>query len=138
MLALKKGQLKTIQETKQKNESVQKQNTQKIQKEIQIRRHPTHDGQSRYDKKNYNQGLLHHLSDQEKTENRKKRIKLSGIFMFILQLFFKPPQKNLQTECPPIRRRLASILFCSMTAEFSNFSFPKKVSIRKKRKKEPK
>ena len=72
-------------------------------------------------KKNYNQGLLHHLSDQEKTENRKKRIKLSGIFMFILQLFFKPPQKNLQTECPPIRRRLASILFCSMTAEFSNF-----------------
>merc|ERR1712086_1123161 len=85
---------------KTKNESVQKQNTQKIQKEIQIRRHPTHDGRGRYDKKKYNQGLLHHLSDQEKTENRKKRIKLSGIFMFILQLFFKPPPKKSANRMP--------------------------------------
>jgi len=114
-----KGTIKNNSRNKTTNESVQKQNTQKIQKEIQIRRHPTHDGRSRYDKKNYNQGLLHHLSDQEKTENRKNRIKLSGIFMLFFS-FSSNPKKNLQTECPPIRR-LAFILFCSMTAEFSNF-----------------
>ena len=55
--------------------------------------------------------------------------------MFILQLFFKSEKKKSANWMPPLRR-LASILFCSMTAEFFQiFDFQKKFLYTEKMKK---
>merc|ERR1712008_297109 len=55
-------------------------------------------------KKNYNQGLLHHLSDQEKTENRKKESNFPGFLCLFFSFSSNPKKKICKPNAPPIRR----------------------------------
>jgi hypothetical protein len=107
VLALKKGQLKTIQETKQKMNPCKNKTHKKYKKKFQIRRHPTHDRRSRYDKKITTKGYYTTCLIKKKQKTEKK---LSGIFMFILQLFFKSEKKICKLNAPPTPPGFYSIL----------------------------
>jgi len=97
-----KGTIKNNSRNKTKNESVQKQNTQKIQKEIQIRRHPTHDGRSRYDKKITTKGYYTTclIKKKQETENRKKESNFPG-FLCLFFSFSSNPKKKSANRMPP-------------------------------------
>jgi len=95
-----KGTIKNNSRNKTKNESVQKQNTQKIQKEIQIRRHPTHDGRSRYDKKITTKGYYTTCLIKKKQKTEKKNQTFRDFYVYS-SAFLQTRKKNLQTECPP-------------------------------------
>jgi hypothetical protein len=107
VLALKKGQLKTFQETKQKMNPCKNKTHKKYKKKFQIRRHPTHDERSRYDKKITTKGYYTTWLIKKKQKTEKK---LSGIFMFILQLFFKSEKKICKLNAPPTPPGFYSIL----------------------------
>jgi hypothetical protein len=72
VLALKKGQLKTIQETKQKMNPCKNKTHKKYKKKFQIRRHPTHDERSRYDKKITTKGYYTTCLIKKKQKTEKK------------------------------------------------------------------
>ena len=70
-------------------------------------------------KKNTTKGYYTTCLIKKKQKTEKKNQTFRDFYVYS-SAFLQTRKKNLQTECPPIRR-LASILFCSMTAEFSNF-----------------
>ena len=71
-------------------------------------------------KKNTTKGYYTTCLIKKKQKIEKKNQTFRDFYVYS-SAFFKSEKKNLQIECPPPIRRLASILFCSMTAEFSNF-----------------